>query len=121
MRRSLLALLLLACAPSSAVPGRPADIAGTVTSVQPGGGPERLAAVRIEANPADASGSPKMILFVSPETRLVDRRGGEARPVGIEAVRVGDRVEGWVTGPVAESYPSQAAAEAIALLGGSGR
>ena len=114
---ALVAALAVACAPATLLPDRPADIAGVVTSVQPGATPARPSAVRIETNPAEESGSPKMVLAVTLETAIVDRRDGEPRAIEKEALRVGDRVEAWVTGPVQESYPSRATAEAIVVVG----
>ena len=54
----------LACTSPTLLPDRPADIAGIVTSIQPGNTPERPSAVRIETNPDEESGSPKMVLAV---------------------------------------------------------
>ena len=118
IRILLLAVAAVACISPTPLPDRPADITGVVTNIQPGDTPERPSAVRIEANPAEESGSPKMVLAVTRETRVLDRRsGGEPRAIGKDALRVGDRVEAWVTGPVQESYPSRATAEAIVVLG----
>ena len=118
IRLLLLAVTALSCASATRLPDRPADLAGVVTNIQPGDSPERPSAVRIEANPDEASGSPKMVLAVTRETRVLDRRsGGEPRAIAKDALRVGDRVEAWVTGPVQESYPSRATAEAIVVLG----
>ena len=107
----------LACASPALLPDRPADITGIVTDIQPGDTPERPSAVRIETNPDEESGSPKMVLAVTRETRVLDRRsGGEPQAIEKDALRVGDRVEAWITGPVQESYPSRAAAEAVVVL-----
>jgi hypothetical protein len=107
-----------ACSSASVTPERAPDIVGTITSVQPRTTPDGPTRVRIEANPADESGTPKMVLAVGRETRLLDRRGGgEARDVAVGALRVGDRVEAWVTGPIMESYPSQGTAETIVVVG----
>jgi hypothetical protein len=109
----------VSCSPASIAPDRPPDIVGTITSVQPPTAPDGPTRVRIEANPSEESGSPKMVLAIGPETRLLDRRDGdESRDVAVGALRVGDRVEGWVTGPVMESYPSQGTAGTIVLVGG---
>jgi hypothetical protein len=111
-------VLIVACSPASITPDRPPDIVGTITSVQPSATADGATRVRIEANPADASGSPKMVLAVERETRLLDRRGGvDPRTIAVDALRVGDRVEAWVTGPIMESYPSQGTAETIVVVG----
>ncbi len=104
------------CAPAASVPDVAPDIVGTITTVQAPATAEGRTRVRIEANPADDSGSPKMVLAVEPETRILDARGGgEMRPAGLEALRVGARVRAWVTGPIMESYPSQGSAGTIVL------
>lgn len=116
-RHALLLLLPLACTSPTLLPDRPADIAGIVTSIQPGNTPERPSAVRIETNPDEESGSPKMVLAVTRATRVLDRSAGsEPRAIEKEALHVGDRVEAWVTGPVQESYPSRATAEAVVVI-----
>jgi hypothetical protein len=118
IRILLLAAAALACGSPTLLPDRSADIAGVVTNIQPADTPERPSAVRIEANPAEESGSPKMVLVVTRETRVLDRSSGdEPRAIERDDLRVGDRVEAWVTGPVQESYPSRATAETIVVLG----
>ena len=118
IRILLLAAAALACGSPTLLPDRAADITGVVTNIQPGNTPDRPTAVRIEANPAEESGSPKMVLAVTRDTRVLDRRsGGEPRAIEKDALRVGDRVEAWVTGPVQESYPSRGTAETIVVLG----
>ena len=110
------AIVLAACAPAAIVPDHAPDIVGTITSVQAPPTPEGRTRVRIEANPAEESGSPKMVLAVDRETRILDASGGgEMRRVGVEALRVGDRVRAWVTGPIMESYPSQGTAGTIVV------
>jgi hypothetical protein len=119
--RILLVVAIAACASSARVPAGTPDIVGTITSVQAPASPDGRTRVRIEANPADESGSPKMVLAVERETRILDARsGGEMRPAGIEALRVGERVRAWVTGPVMESYPSQGTAGTIVVEGDAG-
>ena len=118
IRTLLLLVPALACMSPTPLPDRPADITGVVTNIQPGATPDRPGAVRIEANPDETSGSPKMVLAVTRETRVMHRpSGGEPRAIEKDALRVGDRVEAWVTGPVQESYPSRATAETIVVLG----
>jgi hypothetical protein len=113
------AVSVAACAPSVRLPDEAPDIVGTITSVHPPASPEGRTRVRIETNPAEESGSPKMVLAIDRETRILDASdGGGTRPVGIEALRVGDRVRAWVTGPIMESYPSQGTAGTIVLDGG---
>ena len=116
--RCVLALTLpvAGCAPSALVPEEAPDIAGTITSVLAPATADGPTRVRIEANPAEESGSPKMVLAVERGTRILERTSGaETRAVGIDALRVGERVRAWVDGPIMESYPSQGTAGTIVL------
>jgi hypothetical protein len=117
LRSSLvLSLLLAGCAPATVVPTDPPDIAGTITGVLAPATADGPTRVRIEANPAEESGSPKMVLAVERGTRILERTSAtETRPVGIDALRVGERVRAWVSGPIMESYPSQGSAGTIVL------
>ena len=90
-----------------APPDRPADSTGPVSDVTP-------ASVRID----EATG------VVGPIAARVDRSTVVVRRVGagydmadVADVRVGDTVEVWVDGPVAESSPAQAHAAYVVLVG----
>ena len=50
------------------------------------------------------------------EQKQARRREQERRPATFEALQVGQKVEAWFTGPVAESYPVQAVASDIVIL-----
>jgi hypothetical protein len=50
-------------------------------------------------------------------TVVLRRQGDDHEAAALGDIRVGDRVEVWVDGPVAESYPAQAHAEAVVLAG----
>jgi hypothetical protein len=54
---------------------------------------------------------------VDDATRVLRRRDDAYEEVALGAVRAGDRVDLWVDGPVAESFPVQAHAEAVVLGG----
>jgi hypothetical protein len=106
------AWLALGCARGggdASPPARAPDIAGTVTHVSRSG--ERTVTVRVEERPADVSGSAKASVRVTESTRVI--RGG--RVVSEREIREGARVSAWFTGPVAESYPVQARAEAVRI------
>jgi hypothetical protein len=109
VRSALLATL--ACAPNGGtIPTDPPFMSGTVTSIG------RVAEgwiVRVEERPQDVSGSAKGAFRVGARTD-VRRGGGRARA---DDLREGQRVRVWVTGPVAESYPVQAAARMIVIDG----
>ena len=90
-------------------PARAPDIVGTVTHLHRSG--ERTVTIRVEERPADESGSAKASIRVTEDTRVI--RGGSI--VSEREIRQGARVSAWFTGPVAESYPVQARAEAVRI------
>jgi hypothetical protein len=106
----LLLLAILGCAPNGGtLPNDAPYMAGTITSIG------RVAegwTVRVEERPQDVSGSMKGVFRVRAQTTI--RRASGAR-AGAEDLREGQRVRVWVTGPVAESYPVQAAAQTIII------
>ena len=101
-------LLLASCAGTADeadLPDGPAYIRGVVTDLDEG-------SVRVEENAGEASGSAKAVLRVSDETRILWRTG---EPAELGDLRLGTRVSAWVSGPIAESYPVQAAADALVI------
>lgn len=108
---AILALLVVSSAPAAA---READhgfggITGTITAL---GDSEVL----IEENPGERSGSDKSYVRLVAETRVwIETRGGRAA-AGFEDLAVGQRAKATFSGPVAESYPSQATAASITVL-----
>lgn len=106
------AWLALGCARGGgdvSLPARAPDIVGTVTHVNRSG--ERTVTIRVEERPADVSGSAKASVRITEDTRVI--RGGSI--VSEREIREGARVSAWFTGPVAESYPVQASAEAVRI------
>ena len=108
---SVLALgaLLAACGGGdgerAAPPDRPVDSAGPVSDVT-------ATSVRLD----EATGVVGPLAGRVDEDTVVLRREGEDYDVArIDDVRVGDRVEVWVDGPVAESSPVQAHAAVVVL------
>lgn len=113
----LLALALVTsavCATKVALPTREPEVRGVVTAVTPADagetGSERLGTLRVEANPADSSGSAKWVLTITGNTIVLMRPGEMTEPASFQRLVIGQRVDAWVTGPVAESYPMQATA-----------
>jgi hypothetical protein len=108
---SAAAIVAFGCgqAPTS-VPSRGADIAGRVTTITPGG--EWIGTVRVEAVPADTSGSPKADVRVGPGTTIV---GPDQHNLDFSGMAVGQWVRVWYSGPVAESYPVQAGAATVVI------
>ncbi|MEO6228280.1 MAG: DUF3221 domain-containing protein [Thermomonas sp.] len=113
------ALLLPGCGPhggpaaagkssASITQGIPSDapyIAGTITTVS-------AEHILVEENAAQASGSAKSSLRLTANTRILRRTGGAARATDL---KVGQRVQAWVSGPVMESYPTQGTAAVIVI------
>jgi hypothetical protein len=99
------------CAPKP--PSTPPGITGIVTSLTPGD--ERPANILVEA-PAAATGSNanKAQVTVEPSTLFFDAQGKQAKG---SAIAVGTNVNVWFVGAVAESFPVQATAAAIQILG----
>ena len=77
------------------------SMTGRVTATNRSG--ERIGSIRVEANPADSSGSPKAVVRITQTTTVLraDRKGD------FNDLRVGDWVRVWFVGPVMESYPVQ--------------
>lgn len=86
---------------SKEIPLIPASISGRVTAANRSG--ERLGSIRVEANPADSSGSAKAVVRVT-QTTTVLRKNASG---DFNDIRVGDWVRVWFVGPVMESYPVQ--------------
>ena len=113
MRTCLLlvvALTLAACA--AAAPTRPADITGVVTRISEG---TVGLQVLVEENPSDTAGSAKASVRTDGSTHWF-RGGAKFDP---SQLKQGMRVSVWFDGPVATSYPLQARAADVVVLGTS--
>jgi hypothetical protein len=106
----LILLSALACAPNGGpLPNDAPFMAGMITAIG------RIAdgwTVRVEERPQDLSGSAKGVFRVGERTDVRRAGGGAARAADL---REGQRVRVWVSGPVMESYPVQAAARLIVI------
>lgn len=111
--RNLAVILLLLCAfgceddseSSGGIPSGPPSIAGEITSVG-------ASSIRVEENPADDWGSAKAMVRLTGSPRVLYRDGS---PTTTAQLAVGQTVQVWFTGPVAESYPVQATADVIVI------
>ena len=83
---------------------------GRITSVTPLS--DRSVSVRVETNPAQASGSPKAVARVDDFAMV--RLPGNA-DADFRALAVGQWVRLWFDGAVMESYPVQGVARAVAV------
>ena len=110
--RVLILLLALACTPSAAprLPESPPSISGRITSVDRAG--EKIGSIRVEAQPADSAGSDKAVARIGQGTTVV---GVGGTVTDFDELKVGQWVRVWFSGPVAQSYPVQASASAVAI------
>jgi hypothetical protein len=90
---------------SADLPDEPPAIVGIITAIEDG-------RVRIEAGPDVACCNDKAIVRLTSSTRIV---GPDGAPWPPESLRVGQRVQAWYSGPIAESYPLQTDAAALAI------
>lgn len=110
----ILTLMVFSALPARAVTDDSGGIRGTVTEI---GDSEVL----IEANPDEKFGSDKSYVRITPDTRIRKQSDGDRIAARFEDLAVGSRVEARFSGPVAESYPTQATAASIVILdAGSG-
>jgi hypothetical protein len=114
-RRALLAFVAAALGAACAsqaprVPSSTPSIEGRVTAVDRQG--ERIGSIRVEANPAEASGSDKAVVYITPSTEIVH---GDSTRADFAALASGLWVRVWFTGPVRESYPVQADAALVQI------
>ena len=120
MRMVLSALLvpvLTSCNPLSSsnmgqagIPNEAPSICGVITALSPD---ELL----VEQDPQAESGSVKAMMRVQGSTRVLHRDGSTTH---YSALAVGQTVNAWFDGPVAESYPVQTAAGVIVIEASNG-
>jgi len=107
------AVALLGC--TSSVPAETPGITGSITYAALNQTPPPLASITVEGGPQpDGAVSDKAVVAVTEKTAVFDAEGGRT---DVTALRVGQQVKVWFTGPVAESYPVQGAASAIQITG----
>lgn len=106
------ALLLSGCLPGP--PSSEPSIRGTITSVTPGDG--NLGAIMVEGPAGGATSYDKASVNVAASTKVLLRGADGYGRLTYTELKVGDAVEVWFTGAVAESYPVQATARAIVVV-----
>ena len=114
---------LAACRASQAldVPTVPPSIRGTITNSTAAASGDRLGSILVEEVPSDQSGSDKSSVRVTRDTRILVRDSAGIRRGAFADLRTGQLAEAWFTGPVMESYPTQATASVIVVTSkGSG-
>jgi hypothetical protein len=58
----------------------------------------------------------KAAVTITTQTHIFEQVGQERRPATFAALQIGQQVEVWFDGPVAESYPVQARASDVMIL-----
>jgi hypothetical protein len=106
--------LFVACG-DNPTPAIPPAIRGNITNLNVAGG-EVLGSILVEGAIENGTAFDKAAITISSQTRLFELAGQERRPVTFEALQVGQQVEAWFDGPVAESYPVQARASEVVIL-----
>ena len=93
------------------------DIRGAITSISDGSG-DVIGSVRIEGATGQGTTYDKAVVRVESDTRILRGAGDVVAlsEVTFADLQVGQTVEAWFTGPVAESYPVQAKASQIVIL-----
>lgn len=94
-------------------------IQGTITKVTPQVPPGDIQGrVLVEEQPDQANAGQKIVFTVTANTELLRRSGGGDQRIVLTELHVGDIVQAWATGPLAESFPAQATASSILVTAG---
>ena len=116
----LIGLLWLTLGCASAVETSPKTtpaIRGSITSHNAAGGQGGLVgSILVEGNIENDTQFDKASIAITSETQIFEQVEQERHPATFEALQLGQRIEAWFTGPVAESYPVQAVASDIVIL-----
>lgn len=96
-----------------------ADIRGYITDISTTESDEggMLGTILIEGEPEEDTGFDKASVRVTRDTRILTETDGETSETTFSDLRMGQYVQAAFTGPVAESYPVQATAAEIVVLG----
>ena len=103
-------LLFLGGCTTAALPERPAEITGRVTQLDEELPPRWFV---VEASPGSDSSVSSARVSLGRSSRVLRRQHGELVTADALALIRGETVRVWLTGPVAESHPVQATAEAV--------
>lgn len=114
---ALAVALLAACtSDGDAAPGSgDPDIRGLITSISDGSG-DVIGNIRIEGTIESDTEYDKAVVRIESDTRILRQVGDATQELAYSDLKVGQTVEAWFTGPVAESYPVQAKASQIVVL-----
>ncbi|MBC7791970.1 MAG: hypothetical protein H7Z74_18645 [Anaerolineae bacterium] len=114
--------ILAGCSAGKAVdiPSGAPSIRGTITNSTPATTGDRLGSILVEEVPTDQSGSEKSSVRVTRDTRILVRDSTGLRRGTFADLHTGLTAEAWFTGPVMESYPTQATASVVLVMGSGG-
>jgi hypothetical protein len=98
---------------SASPPSAPADITGTVDDLSIGTAGDSLPVLLIVADPGSASSVDRASVRVTQDTVVWTAQGARGDAADLAE---GEQVGVWFSGPVAESYPVQAAAGVVMIL-----
>ena len=104
-------LALTSCGSNQTLPSYPRTILGTITRRGTSMGERML----VEQNPGASIGD-KIFFNLSGETQIFQRINGDLQAQTSDYLAVGQRVEVWAEGGVAESWPGQAEATVIVII-----
>jgi len=90
-----------------AQPSSPATIVGEITQID--------GRILVEQQPGATIGD-KIVFSFNDATRIIARVGDDLEPKTVGDLAVGQRVEVWAAGAVAESFPAQATAKTIIIV-----
>jgi len=113
---TLLILFMISCGVNNNddPPGEP-FITGVITDIN-----KNSNTILIEENPDIngllESGGNKIWLSINGNTEVLKDENGLLTECDFDCFEINSRVSGWVTGPVAESYPLQGTASRIVIL-----
>lgn len=92
------------------------DIRGSITTLTPGSG-DVIASLLIEGDIEPDTSYDKASVRIDDDTRIYRSEAGQLAEVTAGDLAEGQEVEAWFVGPVAESYPVQARAGKIVIIG----
>ena len=109
--------LLAGCRASQTVdiPSDAPSIRGTITNSTAATTGDLLGSILVEEVPSDQSGSDKSSVRVGRDTRILVRGSAGLRRGTFADLHTGQIAEAWFTGPVMESYPTQATASVVVV------
>lgn len=103
---------------SAGTSGTKPDIIGEVKKIETvkGDGTDVIGRLLIEGSRKGNTAVDRATVTVTNKTRILEQVGNDLKPSKLSSIVVGQPVEARFTGPVAESYPVQAAAGEIVIL-----